>query len=144
MRLGMSDCALYSVFLYCLLSTEVMYSQRWSHVKLLPRLSTRSVFLIQPCTSLQCHFSRRHLRRMHVCLTCHLHFWQNERDLLRATAVTRCLNRLPWRRNFSCRSGRDSNPGPSDHEPGALPLSYPGPRLYWLWCRLITTTLRDS
>ena len=29
--------------------------------------------------------------RVYACLgvTCHLHFWQNERDLLRATAVTR-------------------------------------------------------
>ena len=29
---------------------------------------------------------------MPVCLavTCHLHFWQNDRDLLRATEVTRC------------------------------------------------------
>ena len=28
---------------------------------------------------------------MHVCLavTCYLHFWQNDRGLLRATAVTR-------------------------------------------------------
>ena len=28
---------------------------------------------------------------MYACLTvtCHLHFWQNDRDLLRATAVTR-------------------------------------------------------
>ena len=32
--------------------------------------------------------------RVYVCLgvTCHLHFWQNDRDLLRATAVTRAWN----------------------------------------------------
>ena len=31
------------------------------------------------------------IRRVHACLvvTSHLHFWQNERDFLRATAVTR-------------------------------------------------------
>ena len=31
-----------------------------------------------------------HVCRMHVCLalTCHLHFWQNDRDLLHATEVT--------------------------------------------------------
>ena len=31
---------------------------------------------------------------MYACLavTCHLHFWQNDRDLLRATAVTRGRN----------------------------------------------------
>ena len=35
-----------------------------------------------------------HIRRVHVCLSviCHLHFWQNDRDLLRATAKARGLN----------------------------------------------------
>ena len=35
-----------------------------------------------------------HKRKVHACLaiTCHLHFWQNDRDLLRATAVTREWN----------------------------------------------------
>ena len=34
------------------------------------------------------------IRRLHMCLdvTCHLRFWQNDRDLLRATAVTRGWN----------------------------------------------------
>ena len=27
--------------------------------------------------------------RVSLAVTCHLHFWQNDRDLLRATAVTR-------------------------------------------------------
>ena len=33
-------------------------------------------------------------RKVYACLavTCHLHFWQNDRDLLRATAVTRGWN----------------------------------------------------
>ena len=32
-----------------------------------------------------------HIRKVYACLavTCHLHFRQNDRDLLRATAVTR-------------------------------------------------------
>ena len=32
-----------------------------------------------------------HIRKVYACLavTCHLHFWQNDRDLLHATAVTR-------------------------------------------------------
>ena len=32
-----------------------------------------------------------YVRKVYACLavTCHLHFWQNDRDLLRATAVTR-------------------------------------------------------
>ena len=35
-----------------------------------------------------------HIRKVHACLvvTCHLHFWKNDRDLLRATAVTRGWN----------------------------------------------------
>ena len=39
---------------------------------------------------LQCYFIRSRICRMHVCLsvTCHLHIWQNDRDLLCAAAVT--------------------------------------------------------
>ena len=35
-----------------------------------------------------------HIRKVYACLAvaCHLHFWQNDRDLLRATAVTRGWN----------------------------------------------------
>ena len=35
-----------------------------------------------------------HIRKVHACLAviCHPHFWQNDRDLLRATAVTRGWN----------------------------------------------------
>ena len=49
----------------------------WCHVKCC-RFGASSVHTIQPCTRLQCHFIQSH---------CHLHFWQNDRDLLRATAV---------------------------------------------------------
>ena len=54
------------------------------------RLSGGSVYTTQPCTSLQCYFIRSRIRKMHVCLpvTCHLHFWQNDRDLVGATAVS--------------------------------------------------------
>ena len=36
------------------------------------------------------HFMQSHIRKVYACLavTCHPHFWQNDRDLLRATAVT--------------------------------------------------------
>ena len=49
------------------------------------------------CTSYNhapCHFMQSHICMVYMCLavTCHLHFWQNERDLLRATAVTRGWN----------------------------------------------------
>ena len=61
----------------------------WCHVKCC-RLGASSVYTIQPYTSLQYHS----IGRVHVCLavTCQLHFWQNDRDLLRATAVTRGWN----------------------------------------------------
>ena len=57
-------------------------------------LGTSSVYTIQPCISLQCHFIQSHTGRVHMCLavTCHLHFWQNDWDLLRATAVTQGWN----------------------------------------------------
>ena len=90
--------AFYSAFW---LRIQVMYWQRywllhgWCHVKLLPsRLSTRSVYTIQLCTSMQCHFLQSHIHRVYVFLavTCLLHFWQNDQDLLRATAVTLVCN----------------------------------------------------
>ena len=40
------------------------------------------------------HFMQSHIRKVRACLavTCHLHVWQNGRDILRATAVTRGWN----------------------------------------------------
>ena len=51
--------------------------------------------LYRPYNHASCHFMQnRHIRTVHTYLavTCHLHFWQNDRDLLRATAVTRGWN----------------------------------------------------
>ena len=50
--------------------------------------------LCTPYNHAPCHFMQRHIRKVHACLaaTCHLHVWQNDRDLLRATAVTRRWN----------------------------------------------------
>ena len=50
-------------------------------------ISAQSVYTLQPCT-MSLHES--HIRKVHACLavTCHLHFWQNDRNLLRASAVT--------------------------------------------------------
>ena len=55
-------------------------------MKLLP---SRSV-LCTPYNRAPCHFMQSHIRKVSACLavTCHLHFWQNDRHLLRATAVT--------------------------------------------------------
>ena len=50
--------------------------------------------LCTPYNHAPCHFIQSHIRQVYVCLsvTCHLHFWQNDRDLLRAIAVTRGWN----------------------------------------------------
>ena len=50
--------------------------------------------LCTPYNHAPCHFKQSHIRKVYACLavTCHLHFWQNDRDLLRATAVTRGWN----------------------------------------------------
>ena len=51
--------------------------------------------LCTPYNHAPCHFMQSNIRKLYACLavTCHLHFWQNDRDLLRATAVTRGWNR---------------------------------------------------
>ena len=72
-----------------------------------------------------------HIRKVYACLAvaCHLHFWQNDRDLLRATPVKRGWNgyrsksqhrKLTLEKKFSRRSCRDSNPQHFDHGSGAL------------------------
>ena len=108
------------------------------------RLRASSVYTIQLCTSVQCHFIQNHIGRVHLCLaaTCHLHFGKNDWDLLHATAVTRSWNKYQnksterWvrSRNFSRCSCRNLNRGPFDHESGILPLSY----LHSPLCALIT------
>ena len=86
--------------------------------------------LCAPYNHAPCHFLQSHIRKVYACLavTCHLHFWQNERDLLRATAVTRGgtdteikvnTESRPRRRNFFRRSCRDPNPQPFNHESSA-------------------------
>ena len=50
--------------------------------------------LCTPYNHAPCHFTQSHVRKVHACsaVTCHLYFWQNDRDLLRATAVRRGWN----------------------------------------------------
>ena len=45
-------------------------------------------------TNAEARFNKIHIRKVYACLavTCHLHFWQNGRDFLRATVVTRGWN----------------------------------------------------
>ena len=51
--------------------------------------------LCTPYNHAPCHFMQSHIRKVYACLavTCHLHFWQNDRDLLCATVVTLGWNR---------------------------------------------------
>ena len=46
-------------------------------------------------TNAEARFNKSHIRKVYACLavTCHLHFWQNDRDFLRATVVTWGWNR---------------------------------------------------
>ena len=88
--------------------------------------------LCTPYNHAPCHFMQSHIRKVYACLavTCHLHFWQNDRDLLRSTSVTRWWN--GYRNKSQHRkltlekkippplSCRDSNPRPFNHESGAL------------------------
>ena len=45
-------------------------------------------------TNAEARFNKSHIRKVYAYLavTCHLHFWQNDRDFLRATVVTRGWN----------------------------------------------------
>ena len=68
----------------------MVYLRRWHGM--VPH-ETAAVSAQVLCTSYNhapCHFMQSHICKVHVCLavTCHLHFWQNDRDLLRATVVT--------------------------------------------------------
>ena len=92
----LSDCSLSQRIFkhppkWCTNST-IWFLHGWCHVHHIP------------CTSVQCHFNWSHTCRVHVSLAviCRLHFWQNNQDLLRATAVTRgwssCQNKSECRK----------------------------------------------
>ena len=76
------------------MSAKVVYLPRCLVVtRLVPRETaavSRYVYTIQLSTSLQCRFNPGYIRKVHVCLAviCHLHFWQNAWNRLRAIAVT--------------------------------------------------------
>ena len=109
----------------------------WCPIKLLP---SRRKFCVHN-TTMHHVTSCKATYVMCVCLavTCHLHFWQNDRDFLRATVVTRggtdteirvSTESRPWRRKFSRRSSRDSNPRPFNHESGVLTTELSPPPNY--------------
>ena len=49
----------------------------------------------------------------------------------------------PWRRKFSRRSSRDSNPRPFNHESGALTTEL-SPPPWWWFCKLLSYSLREG
>ena len=95
--------------------------------------------LCTPYNHAPCYFLQSHIYKVYGCLavTCHMHFWQNDRDLSRATAVTRGWNgyqnksqhrKSTLEKKISRRSCRDLNPRPFNHESGALTTELSPPR----------------
>ena len=91
---GLIDDHLYSAILHPLEQTRcgVLTALAWLVLHETAAISAQ--VLCTPYNHAPCHFMQSHIRKVYVCLavTCHLHFWQNDRDLLRATAVTRGWN----------------------------------------------------
>ena len=85
----------YSMMSWCLMSSDVIWHIR---DKLWPMPKHGSI----KATYVRC-------MRVSVAVTCHLHFWQNDRDFLRATVVTRGWNGY---RNKSQhrKSGEENSP----------------------------------
>ena len=74
--------------------------------------------LCTPYNHAPCHFKESHIRKVYACLavTCHMHFWQNDGDLLRAIAVTRGWNRY--------RNNSAQKVDPREENSPAAPLGY--------------------
>ena len=97
------------------------------------RLGAHSVYIIQLCNSLHCHFFRRHICRVRVCLAaiCQPGFWARPGSLTYQHTggtdkeIRVSIESWPRRGKFSRRSYKDSNLRPFDHESGA-----------WLWAIL--------
>ena len=121
--------AFYSVFWTAI---KMVYLQRCLIVTwLVPRKTVAiTARFVYPILCAPWHFIQSHIHRVHACLavTCHLHFWQNGRDLLHATVVTRRWNgyrnmsqhrKLTLEKKFFRFFCRDSIPRPFNHESGA-------------------------
>ena len=64
--------------------------------------------LCTPYNHAPCHFMQNHICKVYACLavTCHLHFWQNDWDLFRATVATRGWNRY-WNKSQHRKSTQE-------------------------------------
>ena len=87
----MNDCSFTHFWIATYSSVWLLYG--WCHVEL---LSSQRMFCVH-CTAthhLQCHFIWSQICRVRLCLdvTCYLQLWQNDSDLLHATAETQRWN----------------------------------------------------
>ena len=99
--------------------------------------------LCTPYNHVPCHFMQSHICKVYACsaVTCHLHFFQNDRESFtcycgNTRVSTESQSR---RRKFSHHSCRGSNPWPFNHDSSALTteLSPPFPtKKYWRWSSL--------
>ena len=83
-------------------------------------------------TNAEARFNKIHIRKVYACLavTCHLHFLAEWPGFFTCycgntgggtdTEIRVSTESRLWRRKFSRRSSRDSNPRPFNHESGAL------------------------
>ena len=69
--------------------SSVLTALTWLVPRETAAVSAHSVYSVQPCN--MSLLAKPHIHKVHACLdvTCHLHFRQNDRGLLRAIAVTR-------------------------------------------------------
>ena len=91
--------------------------------------------LCTPYNHAPCHFMQSHICKVYACLavTCHLHFWQNDRDLLRATAVTRGWN-IYQNKSQHRKSTLEKNLRPCIQESSAVTTKLSPPPLFNLLC----------
>ena len=106
-----------------------MYLQHWygwCHMKLL--LSLR--ILNTPYNHAPFHLMQSHICKVHACLAvpCHLHVWQNDRDLLHAAAVTRGCNRY-WNKSQHRKLTLKKKILPPFLQ-GLEPMTFQS----WVWC----------
>ena len=94
-------------------------------------------------TNAEARFNKIHIRKVYACLavTCHLHFLAEWPGFFTCycgntgggtdTEIRVSTESRPWRRKFSRRSSRDSNPRPFNHESGALTTELSPPPQIW-------------
>ena len=121
------------------------------------RLGASPVYTIILYNHAPCHFMQSYIRKVYACLavTCHLHFWQNDRDLLCATAVTRGWNRY-WNKSQHRKSTLEKKIHPPLQQ-GFKPVTFQSrvrhsnhwdiPAPHWMvqtWLEILFSTWDDT